>query len=423
MSTSAIFIGLGLTIILAVGCQILSARVRLPAIVLLLPVGFLAGHYVTDLNPEKSLGAAFSPLVGLAVAVILFDGGLDLNFRELEGHSQRVVRRLLYLGIPITWAGAALLAWPLLGLSGRAAVMLGAIVIVSGPTVVTPLLEAARPGRRVTQILGWEGVTIDPIGAIVGAVVYQALINNVQLGRGKEALEFLRSLGIGMLGGAIGAAVLWLLLSKAHLTGPMATEAILATVIGTAALCDAWRDDTGLIAAIVMGVALANLPGMDLPEDRRFFTTVVQLVIGVLFISISATVTFTSVRSVLAPTLALLGGLILVVRPLVAAASTVRTALAARERAFIGWMDPRGIVAASTAATFGAPLAAAGIPGATKLLPSTFLVIVGTVTVYGLTAAPVARLLGIRESPEEQQAEPDLPDEPLLVPPIPEDGM
>ena len=409
MSASDIVLGLGITVILAVGCQIVAAKFRLPAIVLLLPAGFIAGHYITEVNPEKTLGAAFSPLVGLGVAIILFDGGLDLDFRELEGHSQRVVRRLLLLGIPITFAGAALLAWLFLDISRSAAVMLGAIVIVSGPTVVTPLLEAARPGRRLSRILGWEGVTIDPIGAIIGAVVFQGLVQHVQLGHGAELLSFLRSIGIGLLGGIIGTAVLWLLLSKLHLTGVLATQAIVATVIGTAAFCDARRDDTGLIAAIVMGVALANLPGIDLPEDRRFFRTVVQMVIGLLFISISATVTTTSVRAVLGPTLVLTAGLVLLVRPLVAATATLRTALSIRERAFIGWMDPRGIVAASTAATFGPPLATAGISGADKLLPATFLVIVGTVTVYGLSAAPVARLLGLTEASEQTQAVPERP--------------
>ena len=182
-------------------------------------------------------------MVGLAVAIILFDGGLDLNFRELEGHSQRVVRRLLYLGIPVTWAGATLLVWPLLGLSSQAAVMLGAIVIVSGPTVVAPVLAAARPGRRVSLILGWEGTTIDPVGAIIGALVFQALVNHVQPGHGEAILAFLRSIGTGVLGGAVGTAALWLLLNKLRLRGPMATQAIVATVVGTAALCDALRSD------------------------------------------------------------------------------------------------------------------------------------------------------------------------------------
>ncbi len=417
MSETDIFIGFGLTILLAVGCQIVSNRVGLPAIILLLPAGFVAGHYLSEMNLEKTFGSAFSPMVGLAVAIILFDGGLDLNFRELEGHSQRVVRRLLYVGIPVTWAGATLLVRPLLGLSSQAAVMLGAIVIVSGPTVVAPVLAAARPGRRVSLILGWEGTTIDPIGAIIGALVFQALVNHVQPGHGEAILAFLRSIGTGALGGAVGTAALWLLLNKLRLRGPMATQAIVATVVGTAALCDALRSDTGLIAAIVMGVALANLPVIDLPEDRQFFKTIVQLVIGLLFISISAGVTTKSVGAVLWPTLGIIAGLVLVVRPAVAAVSTLRTSLSRRERAFIGWMDPRGIVAASTAATFGAPLATAGIAGANKLLPATFVVIVGTVTVYGLSGAPVARLLGLAEAAEEEPAGSPLPDEPTMDPP------
>jgi NhaP-type Na+/H+ or K+/H+ antiporter len=212
--------------------------------------------------------------------------------------------------------------------------------------------------------------------------------------------------------------VLWLLLSKLRLTGVVATEAIIAVVVGIAALCDARRADSGLLAAILMGVALANLPGIDLPEDRRFFKTVVQLVIGILFISISAGVTASSVRSVLGSTVVLIAGLVLLVRPLVAAVATWGTALSLRERAFVGWMDPRGIVAASTAATFAPPLAMAGVGGAEKLLPATFLVIVGTVSLYGLSAAPVARLLGLAESAEERRAEPDLPDEPAAPPPL-----
>jgi NhaP-type Na+/H+ or K+/H+ antiporter len=417
VSETDIFIGFGVTVLLAVGCQIVSSRVRLPAIILLLPAGFVAGHFLSEMNLEKTFGSAFSPMVGLAVAIILFDGGLDLNFRELEGHSQRVVRRLLYLGIPITWAGATLLAWLLLGLSSQASIMLGAIVIVSGPTVVAPVLEAARPGRRVSLILGWEGTTIDPIGAIIGALVFQALVNHVQPGRGEAILAFLRSIGTGVLGGAIGTAALWLLLNKLRLRGPIATQAIVAIVVGTAALCDALRSDTGLIAAIVMGVALANLPVIDLPEDRQFFKTIVQLVIGLLFISISASVTTNSVAAVLWPTFVIIAGLVLVVRPAVAAASTLRTSLSRRERAFIGWMDPRGIVAASTAATFGAPLATAGIVGANKLLPATFVVIVGTVSVYGLSGAPIARLLGLAETASEELSGPRLPDQPTMDPP------
>ena len=395
MTSSQILTGLGLTIFLAIACQIAATRYRLPAIILLLPVGFVAGALSSDMNPENLLGPAFSPLVGLAVAVILFEGGLDLDLRQLEGHVTRVVRRLLYLGIPVTFAGAAALGGLLLGLSGRAAVMLGAILIVSGPTVVAPLLAASRPGPRVSTILNWEGITIDPIGAIIGVLVFEALQSHVGLRPGLEVVHFLTKIAIGVAAGAIGAGVLWLALGRLQLTGVLATEAVLGTVLATAALSDAFREDTGLVAALTMGVAVANLPHFQSPEDRPFFKTIVQLVVGLLFISISASVTPTSLDGVAGPSLLLVVLLVVVVRPLVAALATWRTDLARNERVFIGAMDPRGIIAASTAATFTAPLVAIGIPGAQKLLPATFVVIVGTVAIYGLGAVPLARALGL----------------------------
>lgn len=405
MTDGQIFVGIGLTLALAVGCQVVAHRHRLPAIILLLPAGFIAGIVTTTVNPDDLLGPAFAPLVDLAVAIILFEGGLDLVFSELEGHSQRVVRRLLYLGIPITWAAAAALAWLLLGVAREVAIMLGAILIVSGPTVVTPLLRLSRPGARLTTILGWEGTTIDPVGAIIGALVFQAIQTGTTVRVGSFALHFGQSVGIGVLGGAIGTAVIWLVLQRLRVSGRLATEVLIATVVAVAAVCNAYRPNTGLIAAIAMGVALANLRGFESPEHRPFFGTIVQLVIGLLFISISATVTPASLTSVLWPTLVLVLCLVLVVRPIIALLATARTSLSNSERMFIGWMDPRGIVAASTAATFGGALAAKDIPGADLLLPATFLVIAGTVAIYGLTAVPVARLLGLADD-DSLEAEP-----------------
>jgi NhaP-type Na+/H+ or K+/H+ antiporter len=175
----------------------------------------------------------------------------------------------------------------------------------------------------------------------------------------------------------------------------LGTSAQLAVVVAVAAGCDAVRDDSGLIAAIFMGLALANRREFDIPDRRPFFETLVQLIIGVLFISISATVTPASLRHLVLPTLVLVAALVVVARPVAAFAATMRTDLEKRERAFIGWMAPRGIVAAATASTFTAGLVAKGIGGASKILPATFVVIVATVTLYGLTAAPVARLLRV----------------------------
>ena len=192
-----------------------------------------------------------------------------------------------------------------------------------------------------------------------------------------------------------GVALLFLLLRVLRLGEVLGTTAQLASVIAVAAACDVLRDDTGLIAAIVMGLAAANMRGFDIPARRPFFETLVQLIIGLLFISISATVTPASLSHLVLPTVGLVAVLVLITRPLIAWAATLRTDLTRGERGFVGWMDPRGIIAAATASTFAPALSTAGVAGAQKILPVTFLVIVLTVTLYGLSAAPVARRLGV----------------------------
>ncbi|MFD9220442.1 cation:proton antiporter [Streptomyces sp. NPDC060064] len=395
MTTNQVLIGVSLTLVLAVGSQILASRLRIPALIVLLPVGFAAGALIDDVNPERLLGAAFSPLVSLAVAVILYDAGLGLDLARLRGHTRRVVVRLIWIGVLITWLLGALLAAPLLGMSQRAAVMIGAILVVSGPTVVGPLLSFVRPKDRLQHILVWEGSLIDPVGGILGALVFHAVTASTKHHFGSGAASFLGSVGIGAAGGVVGAALLWGLFRVLRLGEVLGTTAQLAAVIGVAALCDVLREDTGLIAAVIMGLAIANLPGIDVPARRPFFETLVSLIIGLLFISISATVTPESLRHVGLLALGFAAVLVVAVRPLVAAVSTLGTDLTRGERGFIGWMAPRGIVAAATASTFSAGLVAKGIGGASKILPATFVVIVATVTLYGLTASPVARRLGV----------------------------
>jgi NhaP-type Na+/H+ or K+/H+ antiporter len=395
MTADQVFFGLGATVALAVGSQILASRLRIPALIVLLPVGFAAGALTNDVNPNDLLGSLFQPLVSLAVAVILFDSGVGLNLRKLQGNARGVVLRLIVVGVPVTMAFAAVSAALFLGMSKRAALMIGAILVVSGPTVVGPLLNFVRPVERVQRLLTWEGALIDPIGGILGALVFHAVTASGPHPLSYEVGQFLASVGVGVAGGIVGTALLWLLLRKLALGEVLGTQATIASVVAVAAACDILRDDTGLIAAILMGLAMANLRGFEVAERRPFFETVVRLIIGVLFISISATVTPASIKGLVLPTLGLVAVLVLLGRPLVAWASTLRTDLSWGERGFVGWMDPRGIVAAATASAFSGSLVAHGIPGASKILPTTFLVIVATVTLYGLTAAPVARLLRV----------------------------
>src|SRR5919198_1232784 len=176
MTTDQIFLGLGLTVVLAVGSQVLASRLRIPALIVLLPVGFIGGAMTSVLNPTRLLGPAFSPLVSLAVAVILYDAGLGLDLRLLQGHTRRVVFRLIGLGVPLTWGLVTLIATPLFGMSARAALVLGAILVVSGPTVVGPLLNFIRPNEQLERILTWEGTLVDPVGGILGALVFSAVV-------------------------------------------------------------------------------------------------------------------------------------------------------------------------------------------------------------------------------------------------------
>jgi NhaP-type Na+/H+ or K+/H+ antiporter len=399
LTTDQVLTGVALIVVLAVGSQVLASRLRVPALIVLLPAGFIAGTLTSDVDPTKLLGPAFQPLVSLSVALILYDAGLGLDLRKLTGHTRQVVVRLIVVGVPLTWLVVALVGAPLLGMSGGAAVELGAILVVSGPTVVGPLLAFVRPVERLQRVLAWEGSLIDPVGGIIGAVVFHGVLAGTNKRLGNQFVLFLGSVGVGLAGAVVGTAVLWLLLRRLRLSEVLGTSAQLAVVVGVAAGCDIFHDDAGLIAAIVMGVAVANIRYFDIPARRPFLETLVQLVIGLLFVSISATITPSSLHHLVLPALGLVAVLVLVVRPIVAALATVRTDLARGERTFTGWMAPRGIVAAATATTFSATLAAHGIGGAAKILPVTFLVIVATVAIYGLSAAPVARLAGVLNPP------------------------
>jgi NhaP-type Na+/H+ or K+/H+ antiporter len=395
MTTNQVLTGIGLIVVLAVGSQVLASLLRIPALIILLPAGFIAGALTSDVNPARLLGASFQPLVSLSVAIILYDAGLGLDLSKLPRHARRSVVRLIIWGVPITWVFGAVFAALLLGMSHRAALMTGAILVVSGPTVVLPLLRFVRPTDQLQQVLAWEGSLIDPVGGVLGAVVYAAAVAGTRNGPFHLLGQFLASAGIGLAGAAVGLALLWPLLLKLRLSDVLSTSVQFACVIGVAAACDVVREDAGLVSAVLMGLALANTRRFDVPARRPFFETLVQLTIGLLFVSISATVTPRSLDHLILPALGLVAVLVLVTRPLVAFLATVRTNLSRGERQFTGWMAPRGIVAAATASTFSVGLVSHHVGGADKILPATFLVIVATVAVYGLTAVPVARHLGV----------------------------
>lgn len=401
LSPGQIMLAAALIFGIATACQVIAPRLRLPALILLLPAGFVLGWIAPDLSAEAILGPAFPVVVDLVVAVILFHGGLELNNVTLAGPDRRIVRRLVWVGGAITLVGAAVAAHFIVGMDWPIAFMLGAIVIVSGPTVVTPLLDFTGLKGRVRSVLQWEGTLLDPIGALVAVVVFQVIRASGAESIGQAALNFIGGLLIGIVAAAFGVLLFTVGGRLVRGNDLLGTQVLLGSVIVAAGSANFVADEAGLIAALLMGMAaprVARRFGASMDDSTPFFSTIVSIGIGVLFVSIAALVPPSTVAEVLVPTLLLSLVLILIVRPFVALVGTAGSDLTRADRTFIGCMDPRGIVAPATASSVGAALIALKVPGAEELLPVAFLVVAVTVAVYGLSAVPVARLLRLNSS-------------------------
>jgi NhaP-type Na+/H+ or K+/H+ antiporter len=399
MSTDDVLLGLGLVLTLAVSAQLVAARLRLPAIVVLLPAGFLAGIATDDVDPAKLLGALYQPFVSVAVGVVLFEAGLRLSLRDVAPDVRRTVARLIGIGVLVTWAGVAATAALLFdGFGVGVPLLIGAVLVVSGPTVVLPLLAFVRPAHHLRTLLMWEGVLVDPVGALLGVLVFGAVRSAAAGDRVWHPGEMLLSLAVGALVGIAGAALLWLLLRETQRTAPrQAVPATLMVVVAALVVADLIRDDAGFVATTLMGAFLANQRRIDLSLTLEFQSTLVQLLIGSLFVLIAASVAPADIADVLPEALVLVAVMVLVIRPLAVALACWGSELTVRERILAAWMAPRGIVAGATASGFGLQLTQLGVAGADRILPITFVAIFGTVVLYGLTVGPVARLLGVAE--------------------------
>lgn len=387
--------GLSLVVVLSVLARLSAAWLRVPAIVPLLVVGVLAGTSVTGLiDPDELLGDALNPVVEISVGIILFEGALGLKRGELGSGVRPAVVRLVTFGVAITWILGTCAVMLLFDIPRPVAVLIGAVLIVTGPTVVLPLLNFIAPPDRVRSVLKWEGVIVDPLGAIIAVVVFSSLVGD----RGRVAfdgVEIVASLSTGLLVGVLGALLLMPLLQSRRLSGRDKVAATLMMIVASFAAADALFEDSGLLADLVMGVVLANQKRARIENISEFKETLVPILIGVLFVLLAANVDMNQVIDLGGKGLALLAILILIVRPLTAA-TTFGLPFRGNERALIAAMAPRGIVAASTASVFGLKLVDQGVKGAELIIPITFLVIGGTVFVYAILGPAFAHLIGLK---------------------------
>ncbi len=395
MSEEHLLTGLASMIILGIGAQWLAWRLRLPAILLLLLVGVLVGPITHFLAPEALLGPLLLPWVSLSVAVILFEGGLSLRLTDLSQIGS-VVRNLLTLGLGITWLVSACAAYFLLGFDLPLALLLGAILVVTGPTVIGPLLRDVQPTARLGSILRWEGILNDPLGAMLAVLVFEAIFAGVPHGAATLVLlGVLKTLAIGGVAGFLGARLVVLLLKHYWVPDFLQNAVSLTIVVAAFWLSNLLQAEAGLLAVTLMGVLLANQRDVSIRHIVEFKENLRVLLISSLFIVLAARMRAENLAYIGGSSLVFLAVLILVARPTAVFLSTWGSELSLRERLFLAWMAPRGIVAAAVSSVFALRLAEAGHPQALLLVPVTFLVIMGTVALYGLTASRVARWLGV----------------------------
>lgn len=392
--TGSVALGVLSVVVAGIAAQWLAWRLRLPAIVLLLAVGLLLGPGLQVLSPTQAFGPMLRPLVGLGVAIIVFEGGLALDFRELRASGEGVLR-LTALALPVSLLLSTLAAHALGGMGWSIAFLFGAITVVTGPTVVLPLLRYTRLQRRTASFLKWEAIVNDPVGALLASLALSVIIAHGSAANGELWLRVLAGVGVSIaLGVAAGFLVRWLF---THDQAPEVLKApiLLALALGLYALCNVVLDEAGLAASTLFGVTLANLRIPGLAELARFKQGLVVLLVSALFIILSASLDRVVLARISVMILLLTLAMLLVVRPLAIALATWGSSLSWRERALAGWIAPRGIVAAAVAGFASTQLSAAGIPGSQVLMPAVFALIAATMVLHGLSLAPLARCLGL----------------------------
>lgn len=378
------------------GLILVSRRLGMPTIVLLLVGGFVLGPEVLGLVLPDSLGPFLPVIVSLSVALILFEGGLTL---DLHGYFQGsvVIRRLLSVGVVITWLGGALAVWAIFGTSPSFALLAASLIIVTGPTVIVPILKRIKVVPRLHNILHWEGVLIDAIGVFIAILCFEWVV------AGQEAMavrNFAIRIVAGLALGLAGGFLIYLCIRRRFVPEGLVNGFALASAVLLFGLAEAVMSEAGLLSVTVAGLVIGWKHPVELKEIRQFKGEITELLIGLLFILLSARLQLSQFIDFGLPGLFLVLIVMFVIRPVNVMASTWGSDLVWREKAFLSWVAPRGIVAASMASLFSIALASGGQEGSAVLLETvTYSVIVATVFVQGFSSSWVARWLKVTRPP------------------------
>lgn len=392
---------IGVALAAGVVAQVVARHIQMPSIVVLLVAGVLLGPDVAGLVQPEQLGDAIHMLVGFAVAVILFEGGMNLDIHRLRQEAL-AIRRLVTLGSLITGVGGTLAARLLMGWDWRLSAVFGALMIVTGPTVVTPLLRRLRVKDPVNTVLQAEGVLIDSIGAIVAVVTLEVAFAG---GASMQAALVIAAVKLGMgaaIGLAAGLAISLILGSRSLIPSGLQNILVLSFVVALFQFSDTVQPESGLAAVTVAGVVVGGTQAGARRQTRvrrelfDFKEQLTVLMIGLLFVLLAAEVRLSDVAALGWRAGATVAALMLVVRPIQAFACTFGSSLSWRERLFIALLAPRGVVAAAIASLFAAEITVRSVTVGNELQALVFLVIAVTVTVHGLTGGWIANWLGLR---------------------------
>ncbi len=390
-------IAIALTTIISLGmiAQWIAWRFQIPSILLLLLAGFLIGPVLGFLQPDELFKSLLFPFISFSVAIILFEGGLELNFKDLTKVGG-VVRNLVTLGSLVTWVLSALALYFIVKLEFSLSVLLGAILIVTGPTVIGPLLKHMHLKRSVGSVLKWEGIVIDPIGAMLAVLVFGAILSGgFQEALAGTALGLLRTVFIGGVVGMLGAGVMIYLLKHYWLPDFLQSPVSLMMVLLVTTISNSFQAEAGLLSATLMGVCLANQKSVNVKRIVEFKESLRILLISGLFIILSARMELEQLMMMDWNTVIFIALLIFVIRPLSVFVSTLGSELHWKEKLLLSFMAPRGIVAAAVAAVFAFELIEHGFSSAFQLVSITFIVIVSTVFIYSIISPKLAIWLGL----------------------------